>query len=80
MTAWTEDELARIGRTEQLQVSSYRADGALRPYVTIWTVRPVHATVDAAYHTKYDRYGASIVGSVTGSHTVGETFRLIPRA
>ena len=39
MTAWTEDELTRIGRAEELQVSSYRSDGTLRPYVTIWTVR-----------------------------------------
>ena len=39
MSAWTEDELSRIGRTEELQVSSRRADGSLRPYVTIWVVR-----------------------------------------
>jgi hypothetical protein len=125
MAAWTEDELALISRAEQLQVSSYRADGTRRPYVTIWTVREgddvyirsaygrdngwfrralasgtgriraggvekdvvfeepeddVHASVDAAYHSKYDRYGPSIVGSVTGSHAVGETLRLIPQA
>ncbi|HSK54020.1 MAG TPA: DUF2255 family protein [Jiangellales bacterium] len=125
MTAWTDDELRRIGRAEQLQVSSYRADGTLRPYVAIWTVRvgddvyirsaygrdngwfrralasgtgriraggvekevafeepedDVHASVDTAYHAKYDRYGPRIVGSVTGSHAVGETFRLVPQA
>lgn len=39
MTAWTDDELSRIGAAEQLQVSSYRTDGTLRPFVTIWTVR-----------------------------------------
>ncbi|SDU73832.1 DUF2255 family protein [Jiangella alkaliphila] len=39
MTAWTDDELTRIGKAEELQVASYRADGTLRPYVTIWTVR-----------------------------------------
>src|SRR5687767_9571955 len=39
MTAWTDDELSRIGRAEELQVASYRSDGTLRPYVTIWTVR-----------------------------------------
>ena len=38
-TTWTADELATIGRAEELQVSSYRSDGSLRPYVTIWTVR-----------------------------------------
>jgi hypothetical protein len=35
VTAWAEDEPARIGRAEQLQVSSYSADGGLRAYVTI---------------------------------------------
>jgi len=36
---WTADELVRIGGAEELQVSSIRPDGTLRPYVTIWTVR-----------------------------------------
>lgn len=39
MSDWTPDELARIGAAEELQVSSTRADGTLRPYVTIWVVR-----------------------------------------
>ncbi len=39
MTAWTTDELARIGRAEELQISSRRPDGSLRPSVTIWVVR-----------------------------------------
>jgi len=38
-TTWTADELTRIGGAEELQVSSTRPDGTLRPYVTIWTVR-----------------------------------------
>ncbi|TFC04078.1 DUF2255 family protein [Cryobacterium adonitolivorans] len=39
MSDWTADELTRIGKAEELQVSSTRADGTLRPYVTIWVVR-----------------------------------------
>ncbi|MEK8228891.1 DUF2255 family protein [Oerskovia sp. M15] len=39
MTDWTDDELDRIGQAEELQVSSLRADGSLRPFVTIWVVR-----------------------------------------
>jgi len=39
MTAWTSDELARIGDAEELGVSSRRPDGSLRPFVTIWVVR-----------------------------------------
>jgi hypothetical protein len=39
MTDWTADELDRIARSDELQVSSQRPDGSLRPYVTIWVVR-----------------------------------------
>jgi hypothetical protein len=39
MSAWTENELSRIGAAEELQIASRRADGSLRPYVTIWVVR-----------------------------------------
>jgi hypothetical protein len=39
MPTWNDDELNRIGGAEELQISSYRADGTLRPYVTIWVVR-----------------------------------------
>jgi len=38
-TTWTSAELARIGAATELQVASNRADGSLRPYVTIWGVR-----------------------------------------
>ena len=39
MTAWTADELDRIGRATELAIASRRADGTLSPYVTIWGVR-----------------------------------------
>jgi hypothetical protein len=39
MTTWTSEELTRIGDAEELGVSSLRADGTVRPYVTIWVVR-----------------------------------------
>ena len=124
MSEWTPEELTRIGTAEELQVSSTRADGSLRPYVTIWVVRAgddiyirsaygsanpwfvrattsgsgriraggvekdvsfeaaaadVHGAIDAAYHAKYDRYGAKIVGTVTGPDAEATTFRLEPR-
>jgi hypothetical protein len=34
--------------------------------------------IDAAYHAKYDRYGANIVGHVTGPDTYPVTVRLLP--
>ncbi len=39
MTAWTSDELNRIGEAEELQLSSLRKDGSMRKPVTIWVVR-----------------------------------------
>jgi hypothetical protein len=39
MSDWSEDELARIGGATELQLASFRPDGSLRPYVTIWGVR-----------------------------------------
>ena len=39
MTAWTSDELNKIGTAEELQIASLRRDGTLRNPVTIWVVR-----------------------------------------
>lgn len=39
MTAWTEEQLARIGGADELRIASTREDGSLRPAVTIWVVR-----------------------------------------
>ena len=38
MKTWTTDDLERIARVDEVQVSSRRADGSLRPFVTIWAV------------------------------------------
>jgi hypothetical protein len=39
MTAWTNDELSKIGLAEELEMATVRSDGALRKPVTIWVVR-----------------------------------------
>jgi hypothetical protein len=39
MSVWTQDELTRIGKADELQITSRRRDGSLRPFVTIWVVR-----------------------------------------
>ena len=38
MTAWTNDELTRIGDAEELEISSARRDGTLGSPRTIWVV------------------------------------------
>ncbi len=123
MTTWTTDELETIGDADELGISSRRADGTLRPYITIWMVRVgdelyirsahgvdnpwyrraiasgegsirsagiekdvtfgdaaphLHADIDAAYHAKYDRYGARVVNPVVGVHSYAATIRLVP--
>jgi hypothetical protein len=38
MTAWTNDELSRVGDAEELEISSTRRDGTLGSPRTIWVV------------------------------------------
>jgi hypothetical protein len=124
VTAWTDDELNRIGNAELLRIASARRDGSMRPYVPIWVVRvgedlyvrsaygsnnpwfrrakasgigriragglerdvifaeapaDSHSAIDAAYHTKYDRHGPRMVGTVVGPEVQAVTIRLLPR-
>lgn len=39
MGNWTADELTRLDGADEFDVSSYRPDGTLRKFVTIWGVR-----------------------------------------
>jgi hypothetical protein len=39
MTAWTSDELTRIGTADELEIASAQPDGTLRNPRTIWVVR-----------------------------------------
>jgi hypothetical protein len=39
MSAWSPDDLRRIGSAEEVGIASRRPDGTIRPYVTIWVVR-----------------------------------------
>lgn len=39
MTAWTSDELKKIGMADELNLSSLRRDDTLRNPVTMWVVR-----------------------------------------
>ncbi|MGW7290890.1 DUF2255 family protein [Streptomyces xiamenensis] len=39
MSAWTNDELTRVGDAEELRIASLRQDGSLSSWRTIWVVR-----------------------------------------
>jgi hypothetical protein len=68
MTAWTDEELQRIGDAQELQLASARRDGSMRPYVTMWVVRAGEDLyVRSAYgptNPWYRRARASGVGRV----------------
>jgi hypothetical protein len=39
MSSWTNDDLDRLGHSEELALASRRADGSLSGFVTMWVVR-----------------------------------------
>lgn len=55
-----------------------RAGGVERDVTFEEPPADVHSALDAAYHAKYDRYGANIVGTVVGPQVVATTIRLAP--
>jgi hypothetical protein len=57
-----------------------RAGGIERDVALEVAAPQVAASITAAYHAKYDRYGPSIVGTVVSPEAVGSTLRLVPRA
>lgn len=39
MSAWSADDLDRIGRADEVEIATRRADGTLRPDRVVWVVR-----------------------------------------
>jgi hypothetical protein len=56
-----------------------RAGGLERDVTFAEAASGAQADIDAAYHSKYDRYGPGIVGSVVGPDAEAVTIRLVPR-
>jgi hypothetical protein len=125
MTAWTSDELDKIGTADELEIAPLRRDGTLRNAVTIWVVRHgddlyvrsyrgrggswfraaqvrhegriraggveqdvtfveetdpgMHDQIDAAYRTKYRRYGARYIDPMVAPEARAATIKLVPR-
>ena len=88
MDNWSETELKKVGAAEELEISSRRADGTLRPYVTIWVVRAgdelyvrsgYGATNPWFRGTKASGTGRICAGDVVGEQTRSVTIRLARR-
>lgn len=56
-----------------------RAGGVERDVTFAGAEPEVHEALDAAYQTKYDRYGPDLVGNVVGDQVHDLTIRLRPR-
>ncbi|MFN8467862.1 MAG: DUF2255 family protein [Caldilineaceae bacterium] len=64
MAAWTENELARVGTAEELEIAPYRPDGTLRNPVPIWVVR----AGSNLYVRSYKGQGGAWFRAVLASH------------
>lgn len=67
-------------RAKASGIGRIRAGGLERDVTFVDAAPGVHAALDAAYHTKYDRYGPKIVGTVVGPAVEAVTIRLMPRS
>jgi hypothetical protein len=67
-SAWTNDELARIGEAEELEIATLSSDGTLRRPVTIWVahrgddlyIRPIHGRASSWFRAVQERHEAHI--------------------
>jgi hypothetical protein len=75
VTAWTTEELAVIGQTDEVQIASYRPDGTLRPYVTIWAVRVGDAVFVRSAYGPANPWFRRALASGTGRLRIGAVER-----
>jgi hypothetical protein len=74
MTAWTAAELDAFETAHELRIASRRADGSLRPFVTIWMarvgdelfVRPAHGP-ETGWHRRAVAAGAGRIEAGAGA-------------
>jgi hypothetical protein len=71
MTAWTEAELSAIGDADELEISSRRPDGTLRPFVIIWAVRAGDELYVRSAHGSTNGWFARAVASGVGRIRAG---------
>lgn len=71
MSRWARDELETIEGTQELQLASKRADGPLRPYVTMWVVRVDDDVYVRSAYGPENRWFRHAKGSANGRIRVG---------
>jgi hypothetical protein len=60
-------------------IGRIRAGGVARDVALTPADDADHAAIDAAYHSKYDRYGPKIVNTVVGRTAAQSTLKLTPQ-
>lgn len=68
----------RYRRAKASGAGRIRAGGVEHDVTFAEATASAHASIDAAYHVKYDRYGSTTDGHVTGPDAQPVTIRLIP--
>jgi hypothetical protein len=77
MSSWTDDELARVDRADEVGIASHRADGTLRPFVTIWAVRVGDDVYLRSAHGPDNGWFRRAVAAGTGGIRIGGRTREI---
>jgi hypothetical protein len=77
VSTWTEDELTRAGRADELLISSTRPDGTDRPFVTIWAVRSGDGIYVRSAHGSGNPWFRMAVRSGTGRIRAGGVDRAV---
>jgi hypothetical protein len=66
VTAWTSDELDRVGAADDLELSARRPDGTLKRPVTIWVVRVADELFVRSYRGPNGRWYRDVTAHPNG--------------
>lgn len=75
MSDWTSAELSTIDAEDELEIASYRADGTLRPFVTIWAVQVGDTVYVRSAYGPEGRWYRHALASGTGRIRSGDVER-----
>ncbi|CAN5335586.1 DUF2255 family protein [soil metagenome] len=68
---WTPEQLTALGSADEIEISSRREDGTLRPFVTIWAVRAGDDIIVRSAHGTGNGWDKRALASVKGAIKAG---------
>jgi hypothetical protein len=94
MIDWSHDQLTAIRAADEVQISTSRRDGSPRPPIQVGVVvdggvdrdvtfvhvndEALNVRLDAAYRSKYRRYGDTYVARMVAPQARAATIKIIP--